>query len=39
MNQHTEDTLAPQTTAEYMEKELGWESVYVYNQETLGASP
>ncbi|WP_419613612.1 type I restriction endonuclease [Thiolapillus sp.] len=33
---YTEDTLAQQTTAEYMEKELGWESVYAYNNETFG---
>jgi type I restriction enzyme R subunit len=25
-----------QTTAEYLERELGWESVYAYNQETFG---
>ena len=31
-----EDTLVQQTTAEYLEKELGWESVYAYNQETFG---
>ena len=33
---YTEDTLVQQTTAEYMEKELGWESVYAYNNETFG---
>jgi len=32
----SEDTLVQQTTAEYLEKELGWESVYAYNQETFG---
>ncbi len=32
----TEDTLVQQTTAEYLEKELGWESVYAYNTETFG---
>jgi hypothetical protein len=25
-----------QTTAEYLERELGWEPVYAYNQETFG---
>ena len=29
---YTEDTLVQQTTAEYLEKELGWESVYAYNE-------
>ena len=33
---YTEDTLVQQTTAEYLEKELGWESVYAYNRETFG---
>ena len=33
---YTEDTLVQQTTAEYIEKELSWESVYAYNQETFG---
>jgi type I restriction enzyme R subunit len=32
----SEDTLVQQTTAEYLENELGWESVYAYNQETFG---
>ena len=32
----TEDTLVQQTTAEYLRDELGWESVYAYNQETFG---
>lgn len=31
-----EDTLVQQTTADYLEKELGWVSVYAYNQETFG---
>ena len=30
---YTEDTLVQQTTAEYLEQELGWESVYAYNNE------
>lgn len=33
---YTEDALVQQTTAEYLEKELGWESVYAYNTETFG---
>jgi type I restriction enzyme, R subunit len=37
MSRMTEDTLVQQTTAEYLERQLGWESVYAYNQETFGA--
>jgi len=33
---YTEDTLVQQTTAEFMEQELGWESVYAYNNEDFG---
>ena len=33
---YTEDTLVQQTTAEYLEKELGWDSEYACNNETLG---
>ena len=33
---YTEDTLVQQTTAEYLEHELGWESVYAYNNEDFG---
>ena len=33
---YTEDTLVQQTTAEYLEQQLGWESVYVYNNEDFG---
>jgi type I restriction enzyme R subunit len=33
---YTEDTLVQQTTAEYMERQLGWDSVYAYNNETFG---
>jgi type I restriction enzyme, R subunit len=32
----SEDTLVQQTTAEYLERELGWESVYAHNAETFG---
>ena len=31
-----EDTLVQQTTAEYLQHQLGWESVYAYNNEDLG---
>lgn len=27
---YTEDTLVQQTTAEYFQRQLGWESVYAY---------
>ena len=33
---YTEDNLVQQTTADYLEHELGWESVYAYNTETFG---
>ncbi len=33
---YTEDTLVQQTTAEYLETVLGWESVYAYNHEDFG---
>ncbi len=36
LSDYTEDTLVQQTTAEYLEQELGWESVYAYNNETFG---
>ncbi len=36
MNDYTEDKLVQRTTAEFMEQELGWESVYAYNTEVLG---
>ena len=35
-NAYTEDTLVQQTTAEYLEQALGWESIYAYNTETYG---
>jgi len=31
-----EDTLAQETTANYLRDKLGWDSVYAYNSETLG---
>jgi len=36
-NAYTEDTLVQQTTAEHIEKEHCWKSVYPYNQETFGS--
>lgn len=33
---YTEDTLVQQTTAEYLEHQLGWDSVYAYNNEDFG---
>lgn len=33
---YTEDTLVQQTTAEYLERELGWESVYAHNNGDFG---
>ena len=33
---YTEDTLVQQTTAEYPEQQLGWKSVYIYNNEDFG---
>jgi len=36
MNLYTEDTLVQQTTTEYLEQQLGWESVYAYNTEDFG---
>ena len=36
MTRYSEDTLVQQTTAEYLETQLGWDSVYAYNDETFG---
>ena len=33
---YNEDTLVQQTTANYLERTLGWESVYAYNNEDYG---
>ena len=33
---YTEDTLVQQTMADYLERHLGWESVYAYNSEDFG---
>jgi type I restriction enzyme, R subunit len=32
---YNEDTLVQQTTAEYLERQLGWQSVYAYNNEDI----
>jgi type I restriction enzyme R subunit len=36
MSAYTEDCLVQQTTAEYMEHQLGWQSVVAYNNEDFG---
>jgi len=33
---YTEDSLVQQTTADYLEQQLGWESVYAHNREDFG---
>lgn len=33
---YTEDPLVQQTTAEYLERKLGWESLHAYNKEDFG---
>ena len=33
---YNEDTLVQQTTADYLERQLGWESVYAHNHEDFG---
>jgi len=33
---YTEDTLVQETTANYLRDQLGWESVYAYNEEKFG---
>ena len=33
---YTEDTLVQQTTADYLDQQLGWESIYAYNVEDFG---
>ena len=35
---YSEDQLIQKSTAESLEKELGWKSVYAFDQETLGAN-
>ena len=36
-NRYTENTLVQQTTAEYLEQQLGWRSVYAYNDGEITA--
>lgn len=36
MSSYTEDSLVQQTTADYLEQQLGWKSVYAYNAEDFG---
>ena len=36
MSAYTEDTLTQQTTADYLNQVLGWESVYAYKREDFG---
>jgi type I restriction enzyme R subunit len=36
LNAYTEDTLVQQTTANYLEQQLGWQSVLAYNHEDFG---
>ena len=35
MSSHSEDTLVQQTTADYLEQQLGWGSVYAYTNENF----
>ena len=35
---YSEDQLIQKSIAELMEKELGWKSIYAFDQETLGAN-
>ena len=35
---YSEDQLIQRSTAKFLEKELGWKSVYAFDQETLGAN-
>ena len=36
MSGYSEDTLVQHTMADYLEQQLGWESVYAYNNEDFG---
>ncbi|MBU1065766.1 type I restriction endonuclease subunit R, partial [bacterium] len=36
MSTYTEDNLVQQTTADYFQEHLGWDSVYAYNNEDFG---
>ena len=35
-SEYSEDTLVQQTTAEYLQQQFGWKSVYAYNNEDFG---
>jgi len=37
-NDYSEDQLIQKSTADFMEKELGWKSIYAFDQEKLGAN-
>lgn len=37
LSSYTEDILVHQTTAEYLERRLGWESGYAYNTNAFGS--
>ena len=34
--EYSEDQLIQKSTAEFMEKELGWKSIFAFDQEKLG---
>ena len=36
---YTEDTLVQQTTADYLQYQLGWESINTYNNEDFAPTP
>ncbi len=36
LSSYTEDTLVQQTTTEYLDQQIGRESVYAYNNEDFG---
>jgi hypothetical protein len=36
LGSYTEDALVQQTTVDYLEQRLGWESVYAYDREDFG---
>ena len=36
MSGYTEDTLVQRTTSEYLKQQLGWKSVFAYNEEDFG---
>jgi len=36
MNDYTEDRLAQETLASYLQSELGWDNVFAFNTETFG---